>query len=174
MTNGGGGPAAAGEEVTPQESTGTTPKKVLVERPRSPMADLIVPIPIKPSPAQTITLRDLAEMDKENRWLPKDDPVKVAKSKSVLPPPVPGGPEAEVKTTSVTISLNTSSGTSKSVLRALNGLAKLLKVEATHSITFCFLFVRKIIDLPTSMTPHQEIIFSFVPPSNSLMSISDP
>ena len=147
MTNGGGGPAAAGEEVTPQESTGTTPKKVLVERPRSPMADLIVPIPIKPSPAQTITLRDLAEMDKENRWLPKDDPVKVAKSKSVLPPPVPGGPEAEVKTTSVTISLNTSSGTSKSVLRALNGLAKLLKVEATNCFSFCFLFVRKIIDM---------------------------
>ena len=99
----------------------TTPRK-RVERPKSPVIDdVIVPIPIRPKPAQTITLEDLAEMDKENKAGAEECPVRAAKAKSVLPPSSDGP-----KTLSVTISLNSSSGQSKSVLKMLNGLSKLL------------------------------------------------
>ena len=88
----------------------------LIERPNSPITDLVVPIPIKPKPAQIITLKDIKEMDKEN------DPVKLSKSKSVLP--------QNNGVTSITMTLSGSNGSSKSVLKALNGLAKLLKIDA--------------------------------------------
>ena len=116
MTNG-----TSGEVDTPI----SRPQRKVVERPNSPVIDdLIVPIPIRPKPAQTITLEDLADMDKENQSA-ELDPVRVAKAKSVLPPPAPSEP----KMTSVSITLNTSSGTSKAVLKALNGIAKLVGCE---------------------------------------------
>ena len=116
MTNG-----TSGEADTPI----SRPQRKVVERPNSPVIDdLIVPIPIRPKPAQTITLEDLADMDKENQSA-ELDPVRVAKAKSVLPPPAPSEP----KMTSVSITLNTSSGTSKAVLKALNGIAKLVGCE---------------------------------------------
>ena len=119
MTNG-----TTGEADTPI----SRPQRKVVERPNSPVIDdLIVPIPIRPKPAQTITLEDLADMDKENKadQSAESDPVRVAKAKSVLPPPAPSEP----KMTSVSITLNTSSGTSKAVLKALNGIAKLVGCE---------------------------------------------
>ena len=48
---------------------------------------------------------------------------------------------------------------------------------ATNSIFFCFLFAKKIIDLPGGKINDPslgKILFSFVPPSNSLAVVSDP
>ena len=87
---------------------------------RSPFADLIKPIAIKPKPEQTITLNAIKNLqDKENKT---EDPVLAVKAKSALPLKPP---KTEVKT--MTLSLNTNSN--KSVLRVLNGLSKLLNVE---------------------------------------------
>ena len=87
---------------------------------RSPFADLIKPIAIKPKPEQTITLNAIKNLqDKENKT---EDPVLAVKTKSALPLKPP---KTEVKT--MTLSLNTNSN--KSVLRVLNGLSKLLNVE---------------------------------------------
>ena len=47
---------------------------------------------------------------------------------------------------------------------------------STNSISFCFLFVKKSLFYleGKSMTPCWETLFSVVPPSNSLVSVSDP
>ena len=55
------------------------------ERPKSPVADLVVPIPIKPKPSQIITMNSVKEMDKENKMEEEEDPVAMARSKSALP-----------------------------------------------------------------------------------------
>jgi len=100
-----------------------TPPPKIIERPHSPFADLVVPIPIKPKPAQMVTLRDLIDMDKENKF---EDAVARAKAKSVLPLKTNGSSNGF---TSITMTLG-GSGSAKSVLKALNGLAKILKIEA--------------------------------------------
>ena len=99
------------------------PPPKIIERPHSPFADLVVPIPIKPKPAQMVTLQDLIEMDKENKF---EDAVARAKSKSVLPLKTNGSSQGF---TSITMTLG-GNGSAKSVLKALNGLAKILKIEA--------------------------------------------
>ena len=99
------------------------PPPKLVERPHSPFADLVVPIPIKPRPAQMVTLKDMVDMDKETKF---EDASSRAKSKSVLPIKTNGSSNG---LTSITMTLG-GSGSAKSVLKALNGLAKLLKIEA--------------------------------------------
>ena len=73
------------------------PPPKIIERPKSPIADLVVPIPIKPKPAQTITLNAVKEMDKENQ---EDDPVLKARSKSAVPVKTSNG-----EMTSVTMTL---------------------------------------------------------------------
>ena len=48
---------------------------------------------------------------------------------------------------------------------------------ATNSIYFCFLFCKKIIDLPGGQINDPssgETLFSSVPPSNSLVSVTNP
>ena len=96
----------------------------IVERPHSPLADIVGPIPIRPKPAQIITLQDLKDMDKENKYDAMGAVAKT-KSKSILPIKSNGSNGI----TSITMTLGGSNGTSKNVLKALNGLAKLLKVE---------------------------------------------
>ena len=81
-----------------------------------------MPIPIKPKPAQMVTLKDLLDMDKENKF---EDAVARAKSKSVLPQKTNGAREGF---TSMTMTLG-GNGSAKSILKALNGLAKILKIE---------------------------------------------
>ena len=85
------------------------------------MADLVVPIPIKPKPAQIITLNAIHEMDKENQT--EEDPVLQARSKSAIP-----AKASNSGMTSVTMTLGNNS--SKSVLKVLNGLTKLLQIDA--------------------------------------------
>jgi hypothetical protein len=96
----------------------------LIERPNSPITDIVVPIPIRPKPAQIITLRDIKDMDKENKY--EATTVAKTKSKSILPIRSNGTNGI----TSITMTLGGSNGASKNVLKALNGLAKLLKIEA--------------------------------------------
>ena len=85
------------------------------------MTDLVVPIPIKPKPAQIITLNAIHEMDKENQT--EEDPVLQARSKSAIP-----SKTTNSGMTSVTMTLGNNS--SKSVLKVLNGLTKLLQIDA--------------------------------------------
>lgn len=115
------GPNNADNKVEngPDQDNKKGPPKIL-ERPRSPFADLVVPIPIKPKPAQTITLNAIKNLDKENK--DEDlDPVLKARAKSCLPPKQ----SKEVK--SITLTLGNNSN--KSVLRVLNGLSKYLNIE---------------------------------------------
>jgi histone-lysine N-methyltransferase MLL3 len=118
MINGQNGESEAKRRPPPQ----------IIERPKSPVADLVVPIPIKPKPAQTITLNAVkGSMDKENKTSSggtsggEEDPVAMARAKSVLPVKSNGG------ITPVTITLGNHSN--KSVLRVINGLSKLLKID---------------------------------------------
>merc|ERR1719412_1393558 len=116
MKNGPNGPTAP--ETEPKKE----PPKI-IERPRSPFAELIKPIAIKPKPEQTITLNAIKTLqDKENKSEPESDPVLKARSKTVLPlkPQKP-----DMKT--LTMSINTNSN--KSVMRVLNDLSKLLNVD---------------------------------------------
>ena len=101
------------------------PPKITDERPRSPFAELVVPIPIRPKPEQTITLNAFKDLtDKENKTdKEKDDPVLKARARSVLPLK-----PAKSETKAVTLTFGNNSN--KSVLRVLNGLSKLLNVEA--------------------------------------------
>ena len=87
------------------------------------MTDLVVPIPIKPKPAQIITLNAIHEMDKENQTETEIDPVLQARSKSAIP-----AKTSNSGMTSVTMTLGNNS--SKSVLKVLNGLTKLLQIDA--------------------------------------------
>jgi histone-lysine N-methyltransferase MLL3 len=94
----------------------------LVERPRSPSIDVVQPIAIRPSPRQLITMRDVRDiLDKESKQ--DDDQVTKAKSKSHLPLRTNGS------LTSITMTLG-GNGATKSVLKALNGIAKMLKIES--------------------------------------------
>ena len=101
-------------------STDTEDKKPppkLIERPRSPFAELVVPIPIKPKPAQTITLNAIKkDLDKENK---EEDPVLKQRSKSVMP----------IKKEMTSVTLQVQNNSNKSVLRVLNGLAKYLNID---------------------------------------------
>ena len=110
-------------EKSEEDKKELPPPPKIVERPHSPFADLVVPIPIKPRPAQIVTLRDLRDMDKENKF---EDAISRAKAKSVLPIKTNG---STAGLTSITMTLG-GNGSAKSVLKALNGLAKLLKIEA--------------------------------------------
>ena len=49
------------------------------------MADLVVPIPIRPKPSQIITMNSVKELDKENQMEEEEDPVTMARAKSALP-----------------------------------------------------------------------------------------
>ena len=127
MTNGPKNGGMVKEEAIDEKPA---PPKI-TERPRSPFAALVVPIPIKPKPAQTITLNAIKNMvDKENKMdtgedSEKEDPVMKARNKSVLP----FKPKSETK--SITLTLGNNSN--KSVLRVLNGLSKYLKIEPPKS-----------------------------------------
>ena len=91
---GGGGPmtngnndhssnsGSSGIKVEVKEEKG--PPKIS-ERPKSPVADLVVPIPIRPKPSQIITMNSVKELDKENQMEEEEDPVAMARSKSALP-----------------------------------------------------------------------------------------
>ena len=87
-----------------------------IERPRSPTSDLWKPIPVSTKPKQLISMSDI------NKEVKFEDEIARAKAKSFLPPKSNGS------TTSVTMTLG-GNGTTKSVLKVLNGLAKLLKID---------------------------------------------
>jgi len=125
-------------DLAPDDSDDEQDKKdgppVIISRPPSPACDIIQPIPIRPKPGQTITLKELDVLDKENRKQPSD---KNKENKDVklgllglkgslgfIPTPL----KDKGNTTSVSLTV-AGSGSSKSVLKALNGLAKLLKIE---------------------------------------------
>lgn len=97
------------------------PPPKIIERPKSPFADIVVPIPIKPRPAQTITLHAIKDMEKDKENKADEDPVLKARTKSVIPVKSSAG------VTPVTITLGNNSN--KSVLRVINGLSKLLNIE---------------------------------------------
>ena len=113
------------ETHTPSQVSIPKPPPKIIERPHSPLTDIVGPIAIRPKPAQIITLQDLKDMDKENKY-DAARAVAKTKAKSILPMKSNGSNGI----TSITMTLGGSNGASKNVLKALNGLAKLLKIEA--------------------------------------------
>ena len=115
------------KEDDEEEEPAPLPPKV-VERAMSPGIDLVKPIPIYPAPKQLVTMRVIKELlAKDNLSVgggDELDEVALAKSKSHLPRPRTNG-----SLTSITMTLS-GNGATKNVLRALNGIAKLLKVDA--------------------------------------------
>merc|ERR1719264_1718730 len=108
------------------------PPPEISSRPASPETDMIRPIPIKPKPGQTITLSDLANLEKKQEE--KENGRKnearlglltLAGSLGMTPKPLK---EKDENIKSVTMSLG-GSGSSKSVLKALKGLSKLLEID---------------------------------------------
>lgn len=101
----------------------------LIERPRSPDfdndVDVFQPIRLVTNPRQLISREDLKQLDDERKIRKYEDEISRAKSKSFFPSGTNG------KTTSVTLTIGGNNGASKrSIMRAINGLAKLLKIEA--------------------------------------------
>ena len=117
------------------EDTDDEPDKLeepprLASRPVSPENNIIKPIPIKPNPSQIITLSDVANL--ESKQEPADNSngktglLSLIGSLGVLPKQLK---EKPADCQQVTLSLG-GSGSTKSVLKALKGLAKLLDIEA--------------------------------------------
>merc|ERR1719483_381416 len=100
----------------------------IISRPASPENCIVKPIPIKPKPGQTITLSDVANLDKDKseKTSSKSGLLSLAGSLGVTPKPLKDKKE-DVKQVTLTFG---GSGSSKSVLKALKGLAKLLEIEA--------------------------------------------
>ena len=100
-------------------------------RPVSPENTIIRPIPIKPNPSQTITLSDVANLEsKQDQALCDTNRNKIGLlslngSLGVMPKQLKEKPDG---TKQVTLTLG-GSGSSKSVLKALKGLAKLLEID---------------------------------------------
>ena len=109
-----------------EEDPSPRPPKI-VERAMSPGIELVKPIPIYPAPKQLVSMRVIKELlAKEDLSVcggDETDEVALAKSKSHLSRPKTNG-----SLTSITMTLG-GNGASKNVLRALNGIAKLLKVD---------------------------------------------
>jgi len=113
-------------------STEPPPPPEISSRPASPETEMIRPIPIKPKPGQTITLSDLANLEKkqEEKENGKKNEAKLglltlAGSLGMTPKPLK---EKDENVKSITMSLG-GSGSSKSVLKALKGLSKLLEID---------------------------------------------
>jgi len=100
----------------------------IISRPASPENCIVKPIPIKPKPGQTITLSDVANLDKDKseKSSSKSGLLSLAGSLGVTPKPLKEKSDEEKQ---VTLTFG-GSGSSKSVLKALKGLAKLLEIEA--------------------------------------------
>ena len=115
------------DEEEEEEELAPLPPKV-VERATSPGIEVVKPIPIYPAPKQLVTMRVIKELLAEENLSvggsDEMDEVALAKSKSHLPRPRSNG-----SLTSITMTLS-GNGATKNVLRALNGIAKLLKVDA--------------------------------------------
>ncbi len=104
------------------------PSNFTDERPVSPITDLIVPIPIRPKPAPTITLKDIRKAtDKENSI---EDAVSKAKARSAIMP-TPSALAFNKTNKKTTVSMVVNGNSNKSVLRVLNGLSKILELGAT-------------------------------------------
>lgn len=108
------------------------PPPKISSRPPSPEMQLLRPIPIKPKPGQTITLSDLTNLDKkreEKENVKKLDArlglLSLAGSLGITPKAFK---EKDENVSNVTVSLS-GSGSSKSVLKALKGLSKLLEID---------------------------------------------
>merc|ERR1719300_2137887 len=100
----------------------------LQSRPVSPENLIIKPIPIKPNPSQTITLSDVANLEikqEQDQGKPSNGLLSLNGSLGVLPKQLKETPEGM---TPVTITMNGTSS-SKAVLKALKGLAKLLDID---------------------------------------------
>ena len=112
-------------DLDPEESDDetSTPAKLTSSRPKSPNMEIVHPIPIRPKPSQTITLKDLKlNLNKENNNIL--DVVTKSKLKSFLPSKNGGSFKA------VTLTLAPGNGSAKSILKTLNNLAKILKIDA--------------------------------------------
>ena len=118
-----------------EEPTGAEPPPPpeILSRPASPENFIIKPIPIKPKPGQTITLSDLANLEKKREEKENGKKLEaklgflsLAGSLGITPKPLK---EKNENVSSITMSLS-GSGSSKSVLKALKGLSKLLEIEA--------------------------------------------
>ena len=117
------------------EDTDDEPDKLeepprLASRPVSPENNIIRPIPIKPNPSQIITLSDVANL--ESKQEPADNSngktglLSLIGSLGVIPKQLKEKP-SDCKQVTLTLG---GSGSTKSVLKALKGLAKLLDIEA--------------------------------------------
>merc|ERR1711892_1558022 len=119
-------------DLEPDDSDDEPDKKdgppQIISRPASPENCIVKPIPIKPKPGQTITLSDVANLDKDKseKTSSKSGLLSLAGSLGVTPKPLKEKSE-DVKQVTLTFG---GSGSSKSVLKALKGLAKLLEIEA--------------------------------------------
>jgi histone-lysine N-methyltransferase MLL3 len=127
-------------DLAPDDSDEEQDKKdgppVILSRPASPDCGIIQPIPIRPKPGQTITLRDLKVLDKENKQKNTDNDKELRRNEvregllalkgslGVIPAPL----KETSNTSQITLSI-AGSGSNKSVLKALNGLSKLLKID---------------------------------------------
>jgi len=96
-------------------------------RPVSPENTLVRPIPIKPNPKQTITLSDVTSLESKQEEAADKKPglLSLPGSLGMIPEKIKEKPEG---TQQVTLTLG-GSGSSKSVLKALKGLAKLLEID---------------------------------------------
>ena len=103
-----------------EENKKPEPPKI-VERPVSPSADILHPIAVRPRPKQLVSMKDLKEIELREKKI--EDEVVRQKSKSFLPIRTNGS------LTSLTMTLAAGNGAHKNVLKALNGLAKLLKID---------------------------------------------
>jgi len=114
-----------------EEIGGGDPPPLILSRPVSPENNIVKPIPIKPKPGQTITLNDLANLDKkrdmenDKKQETKMGLLSLAGSLGITPKPLK---EKDQNATSVSLTIG-GSGSSKSVLKALKGLSKLLEIE---------------------------------------------
>ena len=121
-------------EDTDEELENLSGPPNIMSRPPSPRLEIVRPIPIRPKPSQSITIRDMEVLDKENLKKQEDDGNKKAKkgflnfpgSLGVTPAPLtekdPNTKEVSVTFTGIT--------TNKSIFKALKGLSKLLEIDA--------------------------------------------
>ena len=103
----------------------------IVSRPVSPENIILKPIPIKPKPGQTITLSDVANLEKENEEKEEKKPklglLSLSGTLGLTPQAIKEKP-ADTKQISLTLG-GSAVGSNKSVLKALKGLAKLLDID---------------------------------------------
>jgi len=120
-------------EDTDEELENLSGPPNIMSRPPSPTLNIVCPIPIRPKPSQSITIRDMELLNKENLKQQEEVGGKKAKkgfmsfagSLGVTPGPLT---EKDPNTKEVSVTF-TGVNNNKSIFKALKGLSKLLEIE---------------------------------------------